>query len=132
MQQQQSLGPRRMGATGDDDFVFDEATGEWISAADAAAKTTAAPAAGGAVEVRDSVGNLLADGDSVTLSLSCSMVCGKGVQEARGRGSAASPHNADHGGGGGGSGTSCPDTRTQRLTSAWARGGGGRERSGRR
>ncbi len=45
-----------------EDFVFDEATGEWISAAEAAAR----PAAG-QVEVRDSVGNLLADGDSVTL-----------------------------------------------------------------
>lgn len=45
-----------------DEFVYDEATGEWISAADAAAKP------GGAdVEVRDAVGNLLADGDSVTL-----------------------------------------------------------------
>jgi protein PhnA len=45
-----------------EDFVYDEATGEWISASDAAA----APASA-AVEVRDSVGNLLADGDSVTL-----------------------------------------------------------------
>jgi protein PhnA len=45
-----------------EDFVYDEATGEWISAGDAAA----APAAN-VVEVRDSVGNLLADGDSVTL-----------------------------------------------------------------
>ncbi len=51
-------------AAGDDDFVYDEATGEWISAADAASApaTTAT-----AVEVRDAVGNLLADGDSVTL-----------------------------------------------------------------
>lgn len=47
---------------GDDDFVYDEASGEWISAGDAAAN-----AAGAAVEVRDSVGNRLADGDSVTL-----------------------------------------------------------------
>jgi protein PhnA len=47
----------------DDDFVYDEASGEWISASDAAAKA----AASGTVEVRDSVGNLLADGDSVTL-----------------------------------------------------------------
>lgn len=47
----------------DGEFVYDEATGEWISAADAAAKAAEA----GAVEVRDSVGNLLADGDSVTL-----------------------------------------------------------------
>jgi len=54
-----------MGASGDDDFVYDEATGEWISAADAAA-VSAAPAAA-VVEVRDSAGNLLADGDSVTL-----------------------------------------------------------------
>ncbi|NML07326.1 alkylphosphonate utilization protein [Sphingomonas sp. G-3-2-10] len=45
---------------GDDSYVYDEATGEWISAEDAAAS---APA----VEVRDSVGNLLADGDQVTL-----------------------------------------------------------------
>lgn len=52
-----------MAADGDDDFVFDEATGEWISASEAAAKAAAA----GVVEVRDSAGNLLADGDSVTL-----------------------------------------------------------------
>ena len=46
-----------------DEFVYDEATGEWISAAEAAEKAQA----GSAVEVRDSVGNLLADGDKVTL-----------------------------------------------------------------
>ena len=51
-------------ANDDDSFVYDEASGEWISAADAAAET---PAGDGAVEVRDSVGNLLADGDQVTL-----------------------------------------------------------------
>jgi protein PhnA len=51
-----------MDAGDGDDFVYDEATGEWISASAAAA--SAAPTA---VEVRDSVGNLLADGDSVTL-----------------------------------------------------------------
>ena len=45
----------------DDDYVYDEATGEWIPAAEAAAKAAAA------VEVRDAVGNLLADGDSVVL-----------------------------------------------------------------
>jgi protein PhnA len=50
-------------ANDDDSFVYDEASGEWISAADAAAT----PAADGAVKVRDSVGNLLADGDQVTL-----------------------------------------------------------------
>src|SRR3546814_11277241 len=47
----------------DDDYVYDEASGEWISAAEAAARTQAADA----VEVRDAVGNLLADGDQVTL-----------------------------------------------------------------
>jgi protein PhnA len=46
-----------------EDFVYDEATGEWISAAQAAA----ASADGAEVEVRDSVGNRLADGDSVVL-----------------------------------------------------------------
>lgn len=44
-----------------DDYIYDEASGEWVSAADA--PTGAATG----VEVRDSVGNLLADGDAVTL-----------------------------------------------------------------
>jgi protein PhnA len=47
----------------DDDYVYDEASGEWISAADAREKS----ASEGAIEVRDSVGNILADGDQVTL-----------------------------------------------------------------
>ncbi len=47
----------------EEDYVYDEASGEWISAADAREKTTS----DSAVEVRDSVGNLLADGDQVTL-----------------------------------------------------------------
>ena len=46
-----------------DEFVYDEASGEWIAAADAAAPATAAAD----VEVRDAVGNRLADGDAVTL-----------------------------------------------------------------
>lgn len=46
-----------------DEFVYDEATGEWISAAEAATQAAAASQ----VEVRDAVGNLLADGDKVTL-----------------------------------------------------------------
>lgn len=50
-------------ADDEDAFVYDEATGEWISAADAQAKAASADS----VEVRDSVGNLLADGDQVTL-----------------------------------------------------------------
>ena len=47
----------------DDDYIYDEASGEWISAAHA----PAASAATDTVEVRDAVGNLLADGDQVTL-----------------------------------------------------------------
>jgi protein PhnA len=52
-----------MSDVNDEDYVYDEASGEWISAA--AAKT--ATEADGAVEVRDAVGNLLMDGDQVTL-----------------------------------------------------------------
>lgn len=47
----------------DDNYVYDEASGEWISAAEAASQAMVEQA----VEVRDSVGNVLADGDSVTL-----------------------------------------------------------------
>ena len=43
----------------DDDYVFDEATGEWRPAAEVAAAAV--------VQVRDASGNLLADGDAVTL-----------------------------------------------------------------
>jgi protein PhnA len=45
----------------DDAYVYDEATGEWVPADQLSAAT------GEAVEVRDAVGNLLADGDQVTL-----------------------------------------------------------------
>lgn len=48
---------------GADEFVYDEASGEWISASEAAENAETASQ----VEVRDSVGNLLADGDKVTL-----------------------------------------------------------------
>jgi protein PhnA len=44
-----------------DDYVYDETSGEWISAEEAAGKAQDA----GRIEVRDSAGNLLADGDSV-------------------------------------------------------------------
>lgn len=47
----------------DEDYIYDEDSGEWLPAADLAAKR----AAEGVVAVRDAVGNLLADGDSVTL-----------------------------------------------------------------
>ena len=46
----------------DEDYVYDEASGEWVPAG-----SIPAPPRGEAVEVRDSVGNLLADGDQVTL-----------------------------------------------------------------
>ena len=47
----------------DEDYVYDEESGEWISADDAREKADSA----GRVEVRDAVGNILADGDQVTL-----------------------------------------------------------------
>lgn len=47
----------------DDDYVYDDESGEWLPAAEHAARTAAATQ----VEVRDAVGNLLADGDQVTL-----------------------------------------------------------------
>jgi protein PhnA len=46
---------------GSDDYVYDEASGEWITSQEAAAKAQD----DARVEVRDSAGNLLADGDSV-------------------------------------------------------------------
>jgi protein PhnA len=47
----------------DDDYVYDEASGEWLPAGELAAR------GGGdtAVEVRDAVGNVLHNGDQVTL-----------------------------------------------------------------
>ena len=45
----------------DDDYIYDEASGEWLPASEVAAKAAAGR------EVRDAVGNLLADGDSVVL-----------------------------------------------------------------
>ncbi len=47
----------------DDEYVYDEISGEWMPASQLAARD----AAENAVEVRDAVGNLLADGDQVTL-----------------------------------------------------------------
>ena len=52
-----------MSAGREEDYVYDEITGEWLSPAQAAAKAEAPSG----VEVRDSAGNLLADGDRVTL-----------------------------------------------------------------
>ncbi|WP_333836848.1 alkylphosphonate utilization protein [Novosphingobium sp.] len=47
----------------DEDYVYDEDTGEWMSTSDLAARRAAADR----IEVRDAVGNLLSDGDQVTL-----------------------------------------------------------------
>jgi len=47
----------------DEDYVYDEETGEWMPKSELAERQ----AASGKVEVRDAVGNLLADGDQVTL-----------------------------------------------------------------
>ncbi len=46
-----------------DEYVYDEATGEWRPASEVAAATADAAR----VEVRDAQGTLLADGDSVVL-----------------------------------------------------------------
>ena len=45
----------------DDDYVYDEASGEWVVTSPAVASP------GELTEVRDAVGNVLADGDQVTL-----------------------------------------------------------------
>ena len=47
----------------DEEYVYDEASGEWLPASELAARQ----AADARVEVRDAVGNLLQDGDQVTL-----------------------------------------------------------------
>ncbi len=46
-----------------DDYVYDDTTGEWRPASEMAA----IPASAGKIEVRDAAGNVLADGDSVVL-----------------------------------------------------------------
>lgn len=48
-------------AADDDEYVYDEASGEWRPASEIAAEAVRAN------EVRDAAGNALADGDSVTL-----------------------------------------------------------------
>ena len=49
--------------TDDNDYVYDDESGEWMPASELRAKQAAA----NTVEVRDAVGNILADGDQVTL-----------------------------------------------------------------
>jgi protein PhnA len=53
-------------APNDDDYVYDEDSGEWMPASELAAKR-AAVRESDKIVVRDAVGNVLADGDSVTL-----------------------------------------------------------------
>ena len=47
----------------DEDYLYDEETGEWMPASELEARRAQA----NHVEVRDAVGNILADGDQVTL-----------------------------------------------------------------
>jgi len=47
----------------DDDYVYDEVTGEWMSALELSDRQVVE----GSIEVRDAVGNVLSDGDQVTL-----------------------------------------------------------------
>ena len=47
----------------DEEYVYDEESGEWLPASQLAERQTASSR----VEVRNSVGNILADGDQVTL-----------------------------------------------------------------
>ena len=47
----------------DEDYIYDEESGEWMPASELAARNAAAMQ----IEVRDAVGNLLANGDQVTL-----------------------------------------------------------------
>ncbi len=54
------------GTSAEDSYVYDEATGEWV-AAGAGADNEAGEDGEDGVVVRDSVGNVLADGDQVTL-----------------------------------------------------------------
>jgi protein PhnA len=51
----------------DEDYVYDAASGEWVSPNDAKAIDAKANGEGDQIEVRDAVGNVLADGDQVTL-----------------------------------------------------------------
>lgn len=49
-------------AADEDEYVYDEVTGEWRPASEVVASAVV-----GALEVRDAAGNVLADGDSVSL-----------------------------------------------------------------
>ncbi len=49
----------------DEDYVYDDASGDWVPASELSAR--AARVDDHAIVVRDAVGNVLADGDQVTL-----------------------------------------------------------------
>ena len=49
--------------SGDEDYIYDEESGDWLAPSELAERHRTASR----VEVRDAVGNLLADGDQVTL-----------------------------------------------------------------
>ncbi|APG61872.1 PhnA protein [Sphingorhabdus lutea] len=51
----------------DEDYVYDEVSGEWMPASELAAKQAADTTDDDAIVVRDAVGNILTDGDQVTL-----------------------------------------------------------------
>lgn len=53
-------------ASGDEDYVYDEASGEWMPASDLESNK-ASDENSDQLLVRDAVGNILADGDQVTL-----------------------------------------------------------------
>lgn len=50
-------------ASDDDDYIYDDVSGEWMPASELASRNTA----DNAIVVHDSVGNVLADGDAVVL-----------------------------------------------------------------
>jgi protein PhnA len=55
-------------SSADDDYVYDEVSGDWMPASALAARNASQPnASDDAVVVRDSVGNVLGDGDAVVL-----------------------------------------------------------------
>ena len=56
-----------MTETANDEYVYDEATGEWVAGGGAGGGAAPVASDDGAIVVRDSVGNVLADGDQVTL-----------------------------------------------------------------
>ena len=56
-----------MTETANDEYVYDEATGEWVAGGGAGGGAAPVASDDGAIVVRDSVGNVLTDGDQVTL-----------------------------------------------------------------